>query len=313
MSIGYRLHINERLSDGVRRVIRALHDQSIDHTKNLSNPHEAVHELRKRFKEIRALLRLVRDNIGEENYKEANIFYRDLGRYIADIRDAKAHLEMIDLLKQKYDSKLYKNAFQHTEKVFIEQLETIEAEMNLKRKLLSIKGSLKEKSNIFNSLPIEANSFEDIEKSLLRVYKRGYRGLANVKKEPSPNNLHEWRKRAKYMMYQLDVLKIIWPDMLHTMEGEFHKLSDILGNDHDLTNLLKKLERLSYNEEELELIKALANNERLELEKKAINLGEKLYAENPDQFIGRIKKYYLAHANSYTTGHYIPQINTGED
>ena len=46
------------------------------------NIHEAVHDIRKRLKKLRALARLVRDEMGEENYKSINIYYRDLGKEI---------------------------------------------------------------------------------------------------------------------------------------------------------------------------------------------------------------------------------------
>ncbi|MGK7392456.1 MAG: CHAD domain-containing protein [Candidatus Cyclobacteriaceae bacterium M2_1C_046] len=308
MSIDYQLHANEELSVGTRRIIRSLHHQAIDHIEELSDPHETVHDLRKRFKEIRAVLRLVRHNLGEKKYKEENIFYRDLGREIAEVRDIKAYLEMIDLLKEQYDSKLYKNVFQKTEKEFNNQLALLEEEMDLKKKLRSIKERLKERAGEIDSFSIGATSFKDIEDNIFKVYKRGYKGLENAKKDPTPDNFHEWRKRAKYIMYQTDIMEFIWPGYMKTMEKEFHQLSDILGDHHDLTNLLKSIEKPDIDPEELKLIKALANNERSELEKKAYNLGERLYAEKPKKFISRLKKYYLAHENSYTSGHYIPQV-----
>lgn len=52
------------------------------------DPSEAVHDARKRFKKIRALLRLVRDQLGEDVYQSENACFRALGRRLSDVRDA---------------------------------------------------------------------------------------------------------------------------------------------------------------------------------------------------------------------------------
>lgn len=300
---------NENPGDGVRRIAGALNVMAIEHIKILSkkDTHEAVHELRKRFKEIRALLRLVRDDLGEDVFKKENIFYRDLGREIDEIRDAKAYLEMIDLLKEKYEKKIYKNAFLHIEKQLQSNITSIEEKINLKSTLSSMKERLEKKAKEINDLPLKAEKFEDVMESLYRVYKRGYKALQKIEKEPTPENFHEWRKRAKYLRYQFEMLHPIWPGMMNFLENEYHKVSDITGHHHDLSNILNFLSDSQVEPKEYDLFKALANDLRLELEAKAISIGEKLYAEKPEQFINRMESYFLAHENTYTIGQNIPQ------
>ena len=52
---------------------------------------EGVHQARKRFKELRALLRLVREPLGD-SFQRENRCARDLGRALAESREATAML-----------------------------------------------------------------------------------------------------------------------------------------------------------------------------------------------------------------------------
>ncbi|EXF45194.1 CHAD domain protein [Pseudomonas sp. BAY1663] len=62
---------------------------------------EGVHQARKRFKELRALLRLVREPLGATFARE-NRCVRDLGRALAESREAAAMLESWDALAEAH-------------------------------------------------------------------------------------------------------------------------------------------------------------------------------------------------------------------
>ena len=73
--MSFEMNPEESLRKNVRRIAR---NQMEGASKHLSGPHkwsrdEAVHEARKRFKKIRAVLRLVRPVIDEKGYREENI------------------------------------------------------------------------------------------------------------------------------------------------------------------------------------------------------------------------------------------------
>ena len=60
--MSYRLEPQEPLGAGIKRIAREQIDQALEQlTANPENRDEAVHDARKRFKKIRAALRLVRD------------------------------------------------------------------------------------------------------------------------------------------------------------------------------------------------------------------------------------------------------------
>lgn len=90
----YTVQSDEPVSDGIKRIIRGKVETGIDHIDGDMDRHETVHEVRKRCKEVRAALRLVRGVL--PTYSEANAHYRDAARELSDIRDATALIETFD-------------------------------------------------------------------------------------------------------------------------------------------------------------------------------------------------------------------------
>ena len=65
--------------------------------------------------------------------------------------------------------------------------------------------------------------------------------FGHARRQPSDENLHEWRKRLKDLLYQLRLLQAAWPTVLGAYVQEAHRLADLLGDDHDLTVLISVL------------------------------------------------------------------------
>ena len=57
-----------------------------------------IHEARKATKRLRALVRLVRRELGDEVYALENQCYRDAGRRLSELRDATVLVETLDRL-----------------------------------------------------------------------------------------------------------------------------------------------------------------------------------------------------------------------
>src|SRR5262245_1303063 len=99
------LNPDESLRKNIRRIVRAQMDEALE---GRTGPHEgsrdeAVHEARKAFKKIRSVLRLVRPVIDEEKYREENIHFRDAGRPLTEVRDAKILIETLDHLSRSQE------------------------------------------------------------------------------------------------------------------------------------------------------------------------------------------------------------------
>ncbi|MCG9972126.1 CHAD domain-containing protein [Christiangramia crocea] len=257
--------------------------------------HEAVHDIRKRLKKLRALARLVRDEMGEDNYKSVNIYYRDLGRELADFRDLTAHIETMEILRERYGDHLYVNFFNSV-------IKNIEKERDVMEKELREKSFFSE--HLVNKLnyaqkelvkwPVNNNEISIILPSIQRVYKRGKKALQEAYENPGKEIFHEWRKRVKYLWYQVLLLQETWPELFSTYEAEIHELADYLGNDHDLMVLNDKLNKDGFglkDPQQVELIHAVVMEYSTHLRSNAKVKGELIYAEEPEDFSKRIDSY----------------------
>ena len=84
----YQIRISESAQEAVRRI---AHEQLGRAITNLAlaptNRAEAIHEARKSLKRLRALVRLVRGELGEQVYRRHNECMRDAARELAGLRD----------------------------------------------------------------------------------------------------------------------------------------------------------------------------------------------------------------------------------
>ena len=69
--MAFRLKKNEGASVGARRIAREEIEEAIELTGD-SDSAEAVPEIRKRLKKVRAVVRLVRGELGEEIFRREN-------------------------------------------------------------------------------------------------------------------------------------------------------------------------------------------------------------------------------------------------
>src|SRR5215218_7361593 len=94
----YRLEAGEPMPDGVRRIALGQLDLVAD---DIAAPDdgpddEAVHEARKAFKRLRALLRVNRDQLGDDIRRRENAAFRDAGRRLSGARDARVVVATFD-------------------------------------------------------------------------------------------------------------------------------------------------------------------------------------------------------------------------
>ena len=111
--------------------------------------------------------------------------------------------------------------------------------------------------------------------------------------DPSPEKMHEWRKKTKYVMYQIMLLSEIWKPVMDIAGEELKKLSDYLGEEHDISVLIQKLKEVKYNsKDDISAINVIAQNRKESLYQEAANLGAKVFYESPGRFSRRIIWYW---------------------
>jgi hypothetical protein len=123
----------------VERVALEQLDKALEHTKAKTKLDEAVHDVRV-FKKLRGLIRLVRDELGDKQYKRENVFYRDLNRRLSKVRDTAALTEVLTRLEERFAEELTENAFGSVRRSFTRATRKRQAEK--KRALVQVRKKL---------------------------------------------------------------------------------------------------------------------------------------------------------------------------
>lgn len=281
-----------------------------------------VHDARKGMKRIRALMRMVRDEVGYPAYRSENAVLRDTARHLAPMRDSHVALLTLEGLKHNYRHTLAPDAFATTRSFLNSRCESArQAVLEDLALMTHVRVTLgaacarltawEAASDGLPANPLAArgvrNDFEAIEFGIRRVYRRGRRGLLQAYDEGTTEAFHEWRKRVKYLRYQMEALQPIWPEMIGAHARSLDRLGELLGDEHDLAllfDIVRDNDAATADERERTLLLALIYRTRLELHWSARPLGTSLFAEEPDQFVARLRAYYAAARLSTDRTHY---------
>jgi CHAD domain-containing protein len=288
--MAYRIHVDEPAPDALRRIAREQIARAVaDIDDDDVDLHETVHEVRKRCKKIRGLLRLFRK--ASPDYAAENTAFRDAARRLSDLRDATSLLESCDALRERFEDDAAPEAFEAVRRGLLERRRERAEGLDTSRLLSETRDALEAGARRADAWSVTEDGFDAIEGGLAKVYGRARRGGDRARAEPSAENLHEWRKRVKYHRYHLRLLRDLWPDVLGPLRDEAKLLSDRLGDDHDLAILRETLvaEADRFPEPSLDAVLALLDTRRQELQAWSVPLGRKLFAETPKRFRRRLR------------------------
>lgn len=288
----------EASDEAIRRVIGEEIDGAVVVlTDGDMSKDDAVHEARKSMKRIRAALRLVRDELGEEIFDRENVCYRDAARKLAPLRDSTVMVETLDLVQSDYNGHIKGDSFQTIRQKLERQKEEIRHEFLQQEDVFpNVVATLTEAKERLPELPIDSPGFRAYEEGMKRVYRRGRNRMHEAYEESdNPDIFHDWRKRVKYLWHHTEFLHLLWPALFEPLAVELHQLSDFLGDAHDAAVLIHHLEenRSDYaGDPDFEMLLDLLSKHQKALELAAQPLGYRIYAEKPAVFIDRVAAYW---------------------
>jgi len=282
----------------IRRIARKELEDAHTYVAQTSNGSrdEAVHEARKDFKKVRALLRLVRPAITEQHYRYENTALRDAARPLTEVRDAKILVETLDKVVEHFADRVRGQSFTVVRKeLMAHHREVRKRVLNEAHAFAAVKTAVREALKRLDDWADVAERWSSVGNGVRQVYRQARQAFAEVKADPTVEKLHEWRKQVKYLRYQLEILRAAWPEMLEPLAGQADHLGELLGDDHDLAVLRQMLtqdpERFG-GEAIVELLLALIDRRREELEGEATLLGRRLFQDSPKAFARRLKGYW---------------------
>lgn len=290
----FRLQRREAMAAGIRRIVCGQIDAALADlgAGAFENPSEAVHACRKRFKRVRAVTRLLRSELGSEAYRLENVAFRDLGRRFSPARDSQASLETLDGLLARYAREIPPGALDRFRAALAHDSQAAERCL---REQIAPGGAIEELRaararveswRLRDDVSALAGGFE-------RTYRRGRRAFVAARKDPTEENLHEFRKQAKDLWHAAQILGPTAPKTMKALAGRAHRLSDLLGADHDLVVLSRQArERPECLPGEFgpALLHALIDRRRRRVRRDAIELGERIFAAKPRKLARPVRR-----------------------
>jgi len=327
----FGLLADERVGEGLRRMALGQLDvaiEAIEGRDGALSPQKRVHEARKALKRLRALLRLVRDELGNDAYARESAVVRETGRRLARARDAEVLLSTMDGLVKRHPKKLGRRRGVQRLRARLQIERDGAAELALSESAARA-GALEDlralRARVGAWQLADAGGLQAIEPALQRLYGTGRRRMRRAERAGGARGrrLHEWRKRVKDLRYAAEMLQRSDQQgagrLRDRVAGKTDKrarkrsnakeefigetarradaLGELLGEEHDLAVLAERVRgeakatRASgaSGPGTRRALLGLIAKRRRRLRKRALRDGRRLYARKPKRFVRRVR------------------------
>jgi CHAD domain-containing protein len=290
----------EPYAEGLRRVTLGQLDLAIELLEQYPGGagERTVHETRKALKRLRALLRLLREELGAKRYARESGALRECARRLAGARDAEVMVATLQALTERHPERLERSP----------AVSALRAQLCAERDAASAHaiGDPEVRGEVVRELravrarverwELRERGFELLAPGLHRVHRQGRRGLRLARRDADAEALHLWRKHVKDLRYAAETLdRGGKPSKLaRRIARRADRLGEVLGEEHDLALLARGVRARSAHfagerRTRKRLLKAIARR-RVTLRKRALRAGERLYRHPPRRFVRRLRR-----------------------
>jgi CHAD domain-containing protein len=241
----------------------------------------AVHEIRVRIKKNRALLRLVRAELGEDRYASVKRHLQQTGGSLASARDAKVTLAAGEHLLQHLDPTdraVFCVTLRNRLSVARRKLSPA-ARRKLARKLAAVQEQLADWAAC-------DTGWKTLARELRHEYASGCDAFESARAAPTEARVHELRKRSKTLLYMCDFLRTMSPYASARLT-QLNRFAAFLGTDHDLS-ILKRAVPSRH-------LRRMARRKQIALRKSAWQLGAGIYGESTAHFTRHVHRDWKQH------------------
>jgi len=238
----YRLKLDEPVADGVRRIGVGQIDRATSALAEADRD-KGIHEARKAFKRIRALLDMARPALSEKAFRCENRRFRDLGRALAGARDIHVMRQTLERLRQQRDLAEAGRA-PAALRTWLDANRATIIPAHGEMAMGQARETLGEARAAFETLPIGADGLTPLAEGFREIYAGGRKAMKHAYRAGVDDEaFHEWRKHVQRHRRHLQLMRKAWPEAIAPRIDLASELSDIIGLDHDLAVLIAFIRR----------------------------------------------------------------------
>ncbi|DAB40409.1 MAG TPA: hypothetical protein CFH81_09475 [Sulfurovum sp. UBA12169] len=262
-TISFKKNLNKQiqkiLKNHMQKIIAMCENETIPQDK-------AIHQIRRRFKKLRALTHLLLNDLSESFFKKQNRIFKECAHSFSASRDQKVlgdtYLEIIrkyTLDEQTYDA-------------ILQAIRSSKPPLDPDQSFLDIKERLQKNLKTLKHYKLKKNTKAHFLSCLKKTYQKTDKLRKTAIKKKSDLYFHEWRKWVNYYGFQLFMIdKKEFQEKAETLKS----LAHILGDIHDITvfkTFLHTLDTPLGKEFETFLDK-----EQTQLKRAALKIGEDIF------------------------------------
>lgn len=274
-------HVRKAVIRHLSRARRALRQPTLDD--------DAVHDARKDLKRARSGLRLLRP-LDEAAFRRENMRLRNAGRRLSAVRDDKVLLEQLTALLAREKQPARRQLLLALRKDLRNDRRRDWRALRSSDRIHGIGDSLVLAARQVREwrVPVDA----DPALAVRQIYRQGRKALARSRKDPTDEQLHEARKKAKHLGQALEILAGKAPaKKAKKVLARADDVGDWLGDDHDLAVVeARLLARPAGGEKTKRKLRARLEAERARLQKKALAAADKLFRKKTRRLLRRAIK-----------------------
>jgi len=256
---------------------------------------EAVHGTRKEIKKLRATLRLSQSAITKKDFRRVAKLLREAANELAPPRDAFIKAKTLRDLARHFKGQVVPSTTRQAGAIFRAGLDAEIKGFREKRTERRVETILRNVGKEWEGLEVKGKGWKTLAPAINSAYRQGRSAYQTALRDGLPESFHEWRKRAKDLLYQVNLLRPVWPEQMDALGNELETLTECLGDDHDLMVLGEALEKQSNgttDRRKMEALHGLIEQRQRELRSAALALGSRFYAEKPSTFCRRLEDYW---------------------
>lgn len=291
----FHLKHHEKPGEGIRRVALGRADSALEGLRGLGSADDeaaTIHGVRKDLKKLRSTVRMVRNELGEKKFKKLNRLLGDAGRELSSSRDAQIKVETLDSMTSDHAEARLACSQWRVDLLAEERKSEAHTGSGEMAALDDAIAKVEEARESIAKWSFKPGADELIDEGLVVSYRKGRMAMKAARADTTPENMHEWRKRAKDLWYQLRIIRKAWPDLIGGMSDMADELTDLLGDHHDFVVLAEDLKGREMADADRKTLEAAIEEFQNELAEDAFELGGRVYAEKPKELRKRMRRYW---------------------
>lgn len=282
--MAYRIRRQDKsIEKAVRRIAREQLGKAVNAIEDSDDVAQTVHDVRKRCKKVRGVLRLVRKSFAD--FAPENRAYRDIAAGLSGPREHQVALQTIDTMLRDIRSESASQSLS-----ICRTLLESDGTARMVQPRLALAEALEQLAQARRRIKdweLDDDGWSAIGPGLSHNYRKAHSAARRIEDGSSAEAYHSLRKALKYHWYHTRLLEKIRPETMRSRAKLAGKLTEILGDHHDLSDLeiqlkphLEGAERQS-----IEMVLILARRRRTVLEGQSHELSARLLKKHPADLV----------------------------